>query len=459
MSARQDDRLESLLNDLADGTLTDEGESRLAEMLRADGGARRRYRQFLALHADLHWDYAAVAVLRPGEKIEARQDKPRWNWRARRLWTAAALLLVLAAGGLLLSWRGKAAPDYERPVIGQLTPLAGEVQFVDREEMRAVSRESDLHTGATIHVSGLTGLAALRLDDGTEISLVGETRIECRRDAGQTKIILHEGYLSANVMPQAAGHPLLIQTASAEMRVLGTRLAVSADHETAELGVQQGRVHLKRRSDGETVEVSSGRCVVVSQRTALETKPWPSTPETWEEDFEHGLPDDWRYGQWSREERPEGTRGVVRAACRFALDGSDSRLHRITLPKRWMQGLWRLQEDTHLHFTYKMSRPGWFHVMMGVRSDDLNPSHIGNYELQSSYWSVGRPDQWQTVSVPFSAFRKNLRGVSYADLPHTAPRASDVVYLLWFNTGDVDRGLVIDRIWIDRHSQLTEESP
>ncbi|MCU0982758.1 MAG: CIA30 family protein, partial [Pirellulaceae bacterium] len=63
--------------------------------------------------------------------------------------------------------------------------------------------------------------------------------------------------------------------------------------------------------------------------------------------------------------------------------------------------------------------------MMGARSDDLNPSHIGNYELQSGYWNTGEPNQWQTVSVPFSAFRKNLRGVPYADLPHTAPRAGD----------------------------------
>ncbi len=458
MSARQDERLETLLNELADGMLTDEGELQLAEILRADAAARRQYRQFLALHADLHWDYAAAVVSQPERRIEARREELGGKQRAWQWGATAILLLVLVAGGFLLNWRWKAAPDGERPAIGRLSPLAGEVQFVSGDQVRTVSRESDLHSRATIHVVGLTGLAALRMDDGTEISLAGETRIECRRDAGQTTLTLHEGYLSANVRPQAAGRPLLIQTASAELRVLGTRLAVSADHETSEVGVQHGRVHLKRLTDGETLEVGGGQCAVVSTRTALEARPWPSTPDTWQEDFERGLPDGWRYGQWSREEGPEGPRGVVRAARRFALDGSDSRLHRITLPKRWMQGLWRLQADTQLHFTYKMSRPGWCHVMIGVRSDDLNPSHIGNHELQSSGWNAGRPDQWQTVSVPFSAFRKNRRGVPYAELPHTAPRAGDVVYLLWFNTGDVDRGLVIDRIWIDRSSQPSEES-
>jgi ferric-dicitrate binding protein FerR (iron transport regulator) len=443
---------------LADGTLSDEGELQLAGMLRADAVARRQYRQFLALHGDLHWDYAAAVVAQPEKRIEVRPERPGWKWRAWHRWAVAVLLLVLVAGGLLLHRRGKVAPDGERPVIGRLSPLAGEVQVAAGEEGRAISQESNVPPGAAIHVVGLTGLAALRLDDGTQISLGGETRIECRRDAGQTTITLHEGYLSANVMPQAAGHPLLIRTASAEMRVLGTRLAVSADHETAELGVQHGRVNLKRLTDGETLDVGSGQCAVVSSRTALEARPWPSTPDTWQEDFERGLPDGWRYGQWSREEGLEGPRGVVRAARRFALDSSDSRLHRITLPKRWMQGLWRLQGDTYLHFTYKMSHPGWFHIMMGARSDDLNPSHIGNYELQSGYWKTGEPNQWQTVSVPFSVFRKNLRGVPYADLPLTAPRAGDVVYLLWFNTGDVDRGLVIDRIRIDRSSQPSEES-
>jgi hypothetical protein len=218
-------------------------------------------------------------------------------------------------------------------------------------------------------------------------------------------------------------------------------------------------VHLKRLTDGQSVEVGSGQYAVVSQRAVLETRPWPAAPVTWQEDFESGLPDGWRYGQWLREGAAEDCRGVVRAARRFALDGTESQLYRITLPKRWMQGLWRLEEDTQLHFTYKMNQPGWFHIMMGVRSDDLNPSHIGNYELQSSFWKKTEPDQWQTVRVPYSAFRKNISGVPYANLPLTSPRAGDVVYLLWFNTGDVDRGLVIDRIWIDRSSQPSENSP
>ena len=240
--------------------------------------------------------------------------------------------------------------------------------------------------------------------------------------------------------------------------MLGTRLTVGVRDEISELGVQKGLVQIKRLTDGETIDVSGGQYAVVSQRASLEAKPWPKTPETWSEDFEDGLPDGWRYGQWLRDGETGSPRGVVRAARRFVLDGSESELHRITLPKEWMQGLWRLQDDTMLHFTYKMSRPGWFHIMIGVRSDDLNPAHVGNYEIQSSYWKKADPDTWQTVTLPFSAFRKNIRGTPYAELPSSSPRAGDVVYLLWFDTGDVDRGLVIDRIWVDRSRQPSEVS-
>lgn len=459
MNATQDDRLDKLLNGLADGTLSNDDEGQLAEWLRTNASARLRYRQFMTLHADLHWDYAAAVVSLPEANVEARREKSGGPWRAGHLGTAAVVLLVGVAGGLFVTWGRRDVPDRGHPVIGRVTRLAGEVQLTDRDEVRAIGRESELHAGTTIHVVGLTSLAALRLDDGTQISLAGETRIECRREAGQTKITLHEGNLSANVAPQAAGHPLLIRTSSAELQVLGTRLAVSADHETSELGVQHGRVHLTRLTDGQTVEVGGGQYAVVSQRAALEARPWPQTPDAWQEDFENGLPDGWRYGQWLRDGGTADSRGVVRAARRFALDGSDSRLYRVTLPKRWLQGLWRLEPDTQLHFTYKMSRPGWFHIMMGVRSDDMNPSHIGNYELQSGCWKMGQPNQWQTVSVPFSAFRKNIPGIPYAALPPTSPLAGDVAYLMWFNTGDVDRGLVIDRIWVDHRNKSSEESP
>ena len=109
---------------------------------------------------------------------------------------------------------------------------------------------------------------------------------------------------------------------------------------------------------------------------------------------------------------------------------------------------WEIHEDSQLSMTYKMSDPGWFQIMMGVRSNDLDPSYVGNYELQSNYWPKAATNEWRTVRVPLSAFRKNRRATEYSALPAESPRSGDLVTLLWFSTGDHDRGLVLgDVTW------------
>ena len=215
----------------------------------------------------------------------------------------------------------------------------------------------------------------------------------------------------------------------------------------------------RRLSDGKVIELEGGQYAVASPRTALKARPWPEVPDTWEEDFERGLPEDWRYGQWLDDGLPAESHGGVLASRRSILEGIETDHYRITLPKRWTRGLWQIHEDSRLAFTYKMSRPGWFQIMLGARSDDLNPSYVGNYDLQSNYWSKAPAEEWRTVSAPLSAFRKDRRGVQYSALPSEPPRPGDIVSLLWFSTGEEDRGLVIDRIWIEHSHQPPEDSP
>jgi hypothetical protein len=56
----------------------------LTEILRIDPAARRQYRQFMALHADLHWDDAVAAVMQPGERTGSWRQVWKWKGAGKR---------------------------------------------------------------------------------------------------------------------------------------------------------------------------------------------------------------------------------------------------------------------------------------------------------------------------------------------------------------------------------------
>ncbi len=79
---------------------------------------------------------------------------------------------------------------------------------------------------------------------------------------------------------------------------------------------------------------------------------------------------------------------------------------------------------------------------MSIR--DEQRSHVGNHELQGHYWRKAAPDQWRTVSLPLSAFRKNIRGIEYTALPSMPTRVGDIVTLR--STPTVDQHTLRDRL-------------
>ena len=57
--------IEAVLNRIVDGIASDEDKQILGDWLRSGPDARKQYRQFMALHSALHWDYMATAVSKP----------------------------------------------------------------------------------------------------------------------------------------------------------------------------------------------------------------------------------------------------------------------------------------------------------------------------------------------------------------------------------------------------------
>ena len=74
-------------------------------------------------------------------------------------------------------------------------------------------------------------------------------------DHGQKELHLKEGSLSSNAKPQPAGKPMRIYMPSAMLEVLGTQFEVEARLSATMLNVSEGKVRVKRLSDGSTVDV------------------------------------------------------------------------------------------------------------------------------------------------------------------------------------------------------------
>lgn len=204
------------------------------------------------------------------------------NWRqaqfTRLKWFAAmsAMVALLAAsvGGYRLYnvWQTVAFVEH-----------ASEGAMIERgsNEFPAVAGERIL-VGDRIATPS-QGSLELQFEDGTRVSLLGASSLVGGRHSlptgGQAKLLMLErGDLFASVEPQE--HPMRLKTPVAEALVLGTELQLSARTGLTRLEVIEGKVDLRRNSDGKTVSVASNQAGVAS-KNALAVTPilWPSNRE------------------------------------------------------------------------------------------------------------------------------------------------------------------------------------
>ena len=239
---------------------------------------------------------------------------------------------------------------------------------------------------------------------------------------------------------------MLFVTSLAEVRVMGTRLSISAETSGTTLSVSKGHVGMKRLSDGRSVDVRSGYHAVASPSSELTAQLTPPASDIWAADFEDGVPDNWRIGQWVRDDLPRNSRGAVRSA-RW---NPGSGLYYAVRSNRVTTGLFHVHDDTYLNFTYKLDQPGWFNLFVVVRRNDVDDrSRTGNYAHKEAAWWQIPAGEWRTVSVPLTKFHKVVRDRS-KDAPEIRPQAGDAVNSIWFSTPETDRGLTIDRLWVTR---------
>jgi ferric-dicitrate binding protein FerR (iron transport regulator) len=271
------ERFEELLNSLLDETLSEADEAELAGLLAKSEAARRRYREWIELHASLHWDYAAAATphretTRAGEEsllsLATAADEAHTRRVGRGMMLVGASLSMAGLLALAISWvtvlqlpRGRAGhePSITTPVMADSIVLVaavdGAASWSDGGQV-----VSDLAIGnrlgaGTVSLDGDSAFMTLRFDDGTVVTLTGESMLEF--DARwQKNLVLRHGSLSVNASPQPPGRPMLIRTPTAEVEVVGTIFSLSVDAQNTHVGVEEGSVRFLRLADGQSVAVN-----------------------------------------------------------------------------------------------------------------------------------------------------------------------------------------------------------
>lgn len=116
------------------------------------------------------------------------------------------------------------------------------------------------------------GPVELQFPDGTRIRVDGEiTLLEGKR------VSVERGAVDAQVTKQPPGQPLVFVTPHGEAKVLGTTLRLLVEAGSTRLEVTEGRVQLKRLSDGRTVDVASGFYAVAAAGAEFAARALPIT--------------------------------------------------------------------------------------------------------------------------------------------------------------------------------------
>jgi ferric-dicitrate binding protein FerR (iron transport regulator) len=166
------------------------------------------------------------------------------------------------------------APAPTAPAVATLERVEGAVSVLSAAG-RAPARPGDLLLGGQGLDVGAAGRATLKFPDGTRVDLEPETRVKEFTDAAGKRVQVERGAVAADVTRQPAGKAMTFATPHGEATVLGTTLRIKVDETSTRLEVTEGKVRLKRLSDGTPVEVVGGYLAVAGAGIDLAPRPIP----------------------------------------------------------------------------------------------------------------------------------------------------------------------------------------
>ena len=307
----QNSQLDELIERHLRGELTDPEKERLAEWLDSDVTARKKFVELA------QWDTRFADVLRESgavagetgavisKRVTIREQRSQSAFQ-RLLLTAAAVVIVALAGSLfyqqsraerriaeIIEINQMPLPDV---FIAKVIGLSGSLVWTgDRGQIEREVRVGTKLAGGTIEGTAPDSWFELEFNDGSTMMISGNSMLTFS-DYGQKAMRLKQGNFSANVVSQPVGKPMLIHTPSARLEVLGTQFEVEAGLSFTTLNVSQGRVRVKRLSDGSTVDVPAKHRVVATADRDLLAVRVPDSVHGWRSQLDLGPQG--TYGQW-----------------------------------------------------------------------------------------------------------------------------------------------------------------
>jgi hypothetical protein len=152
------------------------------------------------------------------------------------------------------------APQGTVAVVATVERVEGDVSIVGKEGKTPARATQGISAGQGVK-TGPKSLLVLKYLDGTRLEVEGESVVREFAEEGGKRLFVEKGAVKALVAKQPKGQPMVMATPHGEATILGTMLRLVVDTDPKKgtrLEVEEGKVELRSRVTGKTVEVVSG---------------------------------------------------------------------------------------------------------------------------------------------------------------------------------------------------------
>ena len=262
-----------LVNRIADGVQSEGDEQQLLDLLGGNHEARREFREFMALHSALQWDYAALGPhAMPPIAPHRKPARPRWLVAA----FASGVLVAAVAASLLFTNFIAAIQPRRFPADHLAAEPLGSItntRFLLVDEASTPLAIGQRFAAGRIALLG--GAVELTLSNGVVITLEGPGDLELHDELAA---FLHAGSAVVRMPDGMSGFRL--DTATTDVLDLGTEFAVkAAPGFVTDVQVFDGAVVASSKSAGDNARfptrLEAGQAARFSPQGSDEPQPIP----------------------------------------------------------------------------------------------------------------------------------------------------------------------------------------